>query len=583
MKRMIHIEVVKAHGWLWAVRTLLIAMLVVTVVGCRKEPSTLYPWGWERLGRPTDSLMLPLQEAFLGDTSLDSCAALVNRFQEYASRPDALDIEKARAIFWDARLAFASGNVEEAHGLFRKALAAIDSVRYPFDARYIHLCLEPLEGKVLDGSRLDWDWYLSMTDDLDYSLRHDARIFGALRAQYLSCFMTYSGNPSRALRYALLADSLFTGVGRDGDRLTNRLNVASNRILTGDTVGAIKDFAWMQAEIDRGVPPVSPLLVPLIDYNKWVVSADTTALHRLKMRTRGNPDLRGYDALASAYLAEIELKRGDTDSLRSRVRDMEAGLDYTDDATQKAFLLKVLGRSCEALGDHAAAYRYLNQYPDVAEENVTALSGDRYSVAENEREISRIEQHQEKERVKARMRLYALLAGVAVVIAVLVWLTLRRLRVLRREKDLDRRELEKAKRSELAMSLSVHEKARQIEELHRKVCQLADDGIINADASNRLESSIISEQGASKADEEFGRVFSTLSPDFHRRLRERYPRIGRNTLRMAEYIAIGMDNRHIARVMNIRQESVKQNRWRLRKALGLDTDDSLDRHLREML
>lgn len=184
-----------------------LVFITVTTVSCNKHDTTLYPWGWEKLNRPTDSLMVSMQTAFLGDASFDSCVHMVNRFHEYADRPDAPAIEKARAIFWDGRLAFASGNIEEAHTLFRKALAATDSARYPYDAKYIHLCLEPLEGKVMDGRKLDWDWYLQMIDDLDYSLKHNARILGALRAQYLCCFMTYSGNPNRALNYALIADS----------------------------------------------------------------------------------------------------------------------------------------------------------------------------------------------------------------------------------------------------------------------------------------------------------------------------------------------------------------------------------------
>ncbi len=129
----------------------------------------------------------------------------------------------------------------------------------------------------------------------------------------------------------------------------------------------------------------------------------------------------------------------------------------------------------------------------------------------------------------------------------------------------------------------MQEKQRQIDELRQKVSQLADDELIAPEAVRNIESSIRSAQGSLKADEEFGKIFETISPEFRHRLREIYPRIGRNTLRMAEYIAIGMDNRHIARVMNIRPESVKQNRWRLRQALGLDTDSNLDFFLHDLL
>lgn len=361
------------------------------------------------------------------------------------------------------------------------------------------------------------------------------------------------------------------------------MNVASNRILIGDTIGALKDYGWMQREIEHGVSPVSPLLLPLIDYNKWVVTNDTTALLRLKLQTRDNELLKGYDAMAAAYLAEIEIKQGISDSLTMRLHDMEAGVDFTDDLTQKAFILKMLGRTYDKLGDHAKAYRYLNSYPDIVEDNLEFLSNDKYTIAETEREINQIEQQQKHEKTRALIKVWTIVIVLIIIVAMSGWFVFRRLKRLYREKDSDRKEIERGRRSELAMSLAVHEKQQQIEQLHRQIYSLVDDELINHDAANKLESSIRSEQGASKADEEFGRLFISISPDFHRRLREKCPRIGRNTLRMAEYIAIGMDTRHIARVMNIRHSSVRQNRWRLRKALGLDSDDSLDKYLREML
>lgn len=333
----------------------------------------------------------------------------------------------------------------------------------------------------------------------------------------------------------------------------------------------------------KGVTPVSPLLKPLIDYNKWVETKDTTALLRLKNQTRHNPELKGYDALASAYLAEIELKRSDNDSIAQRISDMEAGLEHTDDAFQKAFLIKMLARAYEAIGRPDVALDYLNSYPDVVERNVAALTDDRFSVAETQRQIGDMEYRRDIERLNSKIRFSILIVLFILIAALLGRLTYRRMRKLRQEKEMRQQELEKAKRAELSMTLYVREKERLIAELRQKVSRMADDERIDNDAAREIESSIRSEEGASKADEEFGKVFATISPDFRARLRARYPRIGRNTMRMAEYIAIGMDNRHIARVMNIRLESVKQNRWRLRQAFGLEPNENLDEILRQML
>lgn len=47
------------------------------------------------------------------------------------------------------------------------------------------------------------------------------------------------------------------------------------------------------------------------------------------------------------------------------------------------------------------------------------------------------------------------------------------------------------------------------------------------------------------------------------------------------YVAMGMDNRQIARVMNIDYKSLITARYRLRTKLGLERKDSLDDALRE--
>lgn len=68
------------------------------------------------------------------------------------------------------------------------------------------------------------------------------------------------------------------------------------------------------------------MLEPMIDFNRWVEANDTASLLRLRTRAEGNPMLTGYNALASAYLAEMEMERGISDSLAVRLNDMEAGL-----------------------------------------------------------------------------------------------------------------------------------------------------------------------------------------------------------------------------------------------------------------
>lgn len=50
---------------------------------------------------------------------------------------------------------------------------------------------------------------------------------------------------------------------------------------------------------------------------------------------------------------------------------------------------------------------------------------------------------------------------------------------------------------------------------------------------------------------------------------------------MAEYVAMGMDNRQISRVMMIEYKSVITARYRLRSILKLSKEESLEDYLRQ--
>lgn len=47
-------------------------------------------------------------------------------------------------------------------------------------------------------------------------------------------------------------------------------------------------------------------------------------------------------------------------------------------------------------------------------------------------------------------------------------------------------------------------------------------------------------------------------------------------LKLAAFIAVGLDTKHISRILAIRPESVKQGRWRIRTKMGLAKSDSLE-------
>lgn len=173
---------------------------------------------------------------------------------------------------------------------------------------------------------------------------------------------------------------------------------------------------------------------------------------------------------------------------------------------------------------------------------------------------------------------------ILLVVGVVVWLaTLIYIRRLKRAYMIERCSKIKSQRAELAMSLHVREKDNLVRQIDSVIGKVPKGLPLTADAMSELQAAIRSDSMACSASMRFAETFAKLSPEFVPELHKTYPAVSRTSERLACFLAIGMDTRHIARIMNIRPESVRQARWRLRTQMGLPADKELEEALRELL
>lgn len=83
--------------------------------------------------------------------------------------------------------------------------------------------------------------------------------------------------------------------------------------------------------------------------------------------------------------------------------------------------------------------------------------------------------------------------------------------------------------------------------------------------------------------EKFTLLFGELHPLFIGRLKQRHPELTMGDTRLASFIYLGLDTKHIARLLSINPDSVKKNRQRLRAKLGLTPDISVVEYLSKMM
>ena len=77
--------------------------------------------------------------------------------------------------------------------------------------------------------------------------------------------------------------------------------------------------------------------------------------------------------------------------------------------------------------------------------------------------------------------------------------------------------------------------------------------------------------------QQFVGLFTQVNPHFFDNLKQKFPDLTANEIKLCAYIRIGMSSKQIAQMLNLSPESVNKNRYRLRKKLGMEKDEALDK------
>ena len=121
-----------------------------------------------------------------------------------------------------------------------------------------------------------------------------------------------------------------------------------------------------------------------------------------------------------------------------------------------------------------------------------------------------------------------------------------------------------------ALALQMLQKNELLQELKEKI----DD-----DRSNSKDTGIgkIISKGQSQEKEwnDFNRYFESINKNFYTRLKQAYPDISPNDLKICALIKLNMSIKEMAGILNISPDSVKTARYRLRKKLQMNTEDNL--------
>lgn len=558
---------------------LLIVCVAAALAGCSGRHRKVEPFGWSSATPVTDSLTRELEYAFDGPASTDSLGRLVDRFEAAVSsvgadNPDGSYLGGC-ALFWKARLMLRLGRGEEAGRLIEQAVAMTDSSRYPYEIRRYRWLVENRGDYSIDR------WYEHISEEIEFYRRHHCAYMLCCRYLDMGWMMLDAGYSDRAIEYMSMTDSLLSDIkGMSTTRAGIRINLADLLYTAGDTLKA----GVMLHEL-REMPEIKAddYLATLVDFNLWVTVKDSVALSRAWKSLENDTVRCGLRGMVAAFLARISLDRGDVAQASAYVTDTRRYLPSVTQGDHKAFMLRTMAETACATGDNREAVTCFSRYAEVADSlNAERRRGELIS-AETSRQIAIAQERAGSERRGLIVKFSAGIIAILIAVTVLCLLVRRRIKRLRNRHLDEQAHRMKSQRAELAMTLRMAEKENMLSELDVRLADLARKESVSAGDISAVQSNIRAVTAAEAESENFAEVFARISPAFTDNLRRAYPGVRRSSERLACYIALGLDTRHIARVMNIRPESVRQARWRLRSQMELPAECDLDQVLKDLL
>jgi DNA-binding CsgD family transcriptional regulator len=133
-------------------------------------------------------------------------------------------------------------------------------------------------------------------------------------------------------------------------------------------------------------------------------------------------------------------------------------------------------------------------------------------------------------------------------------------------------ELDHKKKELTSHALHLAKKNEVLENLKQKAKELKENNSTNY---NQLIQTINFDLQDDNNWENFKKYFEEVHTDFNSNVKNKYPDVTSNELRLMALLKMNLTSKEIANILNISNDGIKKARYRLRKKLNLSTEDSL--------
>ena len=554
-----------------SIRTNLILVLLSTLalslfLSSCSNPSDSSPFRWPSVNEGLDSLTQKIDRMFYMRDSAEEIKTSIDSLKKISRDSGTEAVIADRISFMETRYFLYTGEQERYEEGIDQLLTKVDSSASPYLYNRI-LELAP------DGELKGVDEYARINGLLDYFRMKGDDIMTAATLVSLGNLMKNVRDPERAIALYEEADSIFKANGLDKIASFNRMNLATASIILRDTVKGVKILEEMRRD---PIIREDSVMMENVLHNLYIDGHVREALDSLYMLKGENSS-----SLIETFMANALLNEGD---IAGAVKHAQFAVDKAladENANDYAVALYAQADALSAQGDTLKAYRSLIEAVELTDEIGIANEPDKIKDVETDRMV--VMRRLEAELAKSRWQLRLVCTGFVLLLLLVTvgWIVRKRIKRLHKQSKVIKEEKDKIARKLVATRIAMDETDRVLSSVGKAVGEM-NEGNGALLQQREIANAIHTHKVRSSERESFIDSFSTVHPDFARRLKEKNSAITEPDVRLASYIVTGMDNKMIASTMGIRPESVKQARWRLRSKLALEKGASLEEALRKL-
>lgn len=553
---------------------------------------------WEPIDPVFDSLVKEIDSSYILYPDVKKQQHIVSEMY-YLLEQKENPVMRSRTLQWDAQNQIINSKMNSVDNLLIKAVSLIDTLQYPYD----YARIQGLREKIL---RIQGDYYNAYKISvalLDYYKEIGDQRSYAMTLIQIGVTLTALTDYDKAMPILRKADSILTKYGMEGIAQKNQLNISNILYSQGEREQAVNNLEKLlqnpNAEIIKDTSFIINVQLSLCAFAPDVEQLKKYAPKNYELAKKfKNESLEVKTGIGYAFLLIEEKKY---DKAIELLDEINKHARKTKDINHQLYIYRNKRFAYFYKKAWDSAYHYAERFYNLNDSIVEIGKVIEINKIEARRAVQKFEQ-EKKESEMQRKFILAILFGVCSLSLALISLIYFQNKKTKIQKQLNEAESERlnetlknkklreekleseinSKNRELTSNtLLLTEKNHVLQDLSKWLKKMVFEGDLPANKAKEIQTKIKSHISTSNEWEYFKLHFESVHPSFFSKLKDSFPALSENNLRLCAYIRIGMEAKQIAQMLSVQPSTIITSRYRLRKKMNITGDESLEDFLRE--